>query len=134
SEQTKGITRRGQFGQTLSLSHSLGRLTVAGELWHFTQPLTATKCRREFVGRLVSGQEKSCTGYRIRPWPYFFLDAVGRVCGLHVSFASPTVGIPRSKIKMTRDQLSLSHLQWFTRHLGNKTARAPLSIVTFRNF
>jgi hypothetical protein len=40
SEQTKGSTRRGQFGQTLSISHPLGRLTVAAELWHFTQPLT----------------------------------------------------------------------------------------------
>jgi hypothetical protein len=40
SEQTKGIIRRGKFGQTLSISHPLGRLTVAGELWHFTQPLT----------------------------------------------------------------------------------------------
>jgi len=41
SEQTKGIIRRGQFGQTLSISHPVGRLTVAGELWHFTQPLTS---------------------------------------------------------------------------------------------
>ena len=30
---------RAQFGQTLSISHSLGhRLTLSGELWHFTQP------------------------------------------------------------------------------------------------
>jgi hypothetical protein len=42
SEQTKGIIRRGQFGQTLSISHPLGRLTIAGELWHFTQPLTSS--------------------------------------------------------------------------------------------
>jgi hypothetical protein len=48
SEQTKGIIRRGQFGQTLSVSHPLGRLTVAGELWHFTQPLTS----RNAVGNL----------------------------------------------------------------------------------
>jgi hypothetical protein len=48
SEQTKGILRRGQFGQTLSISHPLGRLTVAGELWHFTQPLTS----RNAVGNL----------------------------------------------------------------------------------
>jgi hypothetical protein len=42
SEQAKGIIRRGQFGQTLSISHALGRLTFAAELWHFTQPLTST--------------------------------------------------------------------------------------------
>jgi len=48
SEQTKGIIRRGQFGQTLSISHPLGRLTVAGELWHFTQPLAS----RNAVGNL----------------------------------------------------------------------------------
>ena len=39
SEQAQGVVRRGQFGQTLSVSHPLGRFTVAGELWHFTQPL-----------------------------------------------------------------------------------------------
>ncbi len=41
SEQTDGRIRRAQFGQTLSISHPLGPFTVAGELWHFTQPLTA---------------------------------------------------------------------------------------------
>src|ERR1700692_2579529 len=40
SEQVQGVVRRGQFGQTLSISHPLGSLTVAGELSHFTQPLT----------------------------------------------------------------------------------------------
>jgi hypothetical protein len=48
SEQAEGIIRRGQFGQTLSVSHPLGRFTVAGELWHFTQPLT----QRNAVGNL----------------------------------------------------------------------------------
>jgi hypothetical protein len=48
SEQTKGAIRRGQFGQTLSISHPLGRLTIAGELWHFTQPLI----NRNAVGNL----------------------------------------------------------------------------------
>jgi hypothetical protein len=41
SEQAAGVVRRGQFGQTLSISHLLGPFTVAGELWHFTQPLTS---------------------------------------------------------------------------------------------
>jgi hypothetical protein len=48
SEQTDGRIRRGQFGQTLSISHPLGPFTVAGELWHFTQPLT----RGNAVGNL----------------------------------------------------------------------------------
>ncbi len=40
SEQAGSGVRRGQFGQTLSISHPLGPFTVSGELWHFTQPLT----------------------------------------------------------------------------------------------
>ena len=40
NEQKDGPLRRGQFGQTISVSHKLGPFTVAGELWHFTQPLT----------------------------------------------------------------------------------------------
>jgi hypothetical protein len=41
SEQAENTVRRGQFGQTLSVSHPLGPVTLAGELWHFTQPLTS---------------------------------------------------------------------------------------------
>ena len=40
SEQIGDRIRRAQFGQALSISHPLGPFTVAGELWHFTQPLT----------------------------------------------------------------------------------------------
>jgi hypothetical protein len=32
--------RRAQFAQTLSVSHPIEKLTVSGEVWHFTQPLT----------------------------------------------------------------------------------------------
>ena len=39
NEQTETHVRRAQFGQTLSISHPLGRgFTLSGELWHFTQP------------------------------------------------------------------------------------------------
>jgi hypothetical protein len=40
NEQAKGVMRRAQFGQTLSVSHPLIKnFTLAGEIWHFTQPL-----------------------------------------------------------------------------------------------
>ena len=39
SEQVKEPVRRGQFGQTLSLSRAFGKTTLSGEIWHFTQPL-----------------------------------------------------------------------------------------------
>jgi len=38
TEETQGGARRAQFGQTLSISHSLKNFTISGELWHFTQP------------------------------------------------------------------------------------------------
>src|ERR1700746_2084516 len=38
SEQVQGAVRRAQFGQTLSISHRLGKFTISGELWHFSQP------------------------------------------------------------------------------------------------
>lgn len=35
------VVHRAQFGQTLSISHPLaGGLSLSGELWHFSQPLT----------------------------------------------------------------------------------------------
>jgi len=39
SEQSDAGIRRAQFGQTVSISHPLGPLTIGGELWHFSQPL-----------------------------------------------------------------------------------------------
>ncbi|MGA8088478.1 MAG: hypothetical protein WCA10_14310 [Terracidiphilus sp.] len=48
NQQSEGNVRRGQFGQTVSISHPLGPFTIAGELWHFTQPLT----RGNAVGNL----------------------------------------------------------------------------------
>ena len=48
NEQSPGTARRGQFGQTMSISHPLGPFTIAGELWHFTQPST----RGNAVGNL----------------------------------------------------------------------------------
>ncbi len=39
NEQTEGVERRGQFGQTLSISHHIvGKFSLSGEIWHFTQP------------------------------------------------------------------------------------------------
>jgi hypothetical protein len=39
NEQVDGAVRRGQFGQTLSVSHSIGsKFGISGEIWHFTQP------------------------------------------------------------------------------------------------
>jgi len=40
TEQGDSGVRRAQFGQTLSVSHPVGRFTVSGEIWHFSQPLT----------------------------------------------------------------------------------------------
>ena len=39
TEQAQGNVSRGQFGQTLSISHPFGKLTISGEIWHFSQPL-----------------------------------------------------------------------------------------------
>ncbi len=41
NEQVEDPVRRAQFGQTLSVSHSLwGKFGLSGEIWHFTQPFT----------------------------------------------------------------------------------------------
>lgn len=39
NEQNEGGVSRAQFGQTISVSRTFGRLGIGGELWHFTQPL-----------------------------------------------------------------------------------------------
>src|ERR1017187_4066173 len=39
NELVQGPVRRAQFGQTLSISHSIGgKFGLSGEIWHFTQP------------------------------------------------------------------------------------------------
>lgn len=44
AEQPGDRIRRAQFGQTLSVSRTFGRYTLAGELWHFSQPPTRGNC------------------------------------------------------------------------------------------
>ena len=56
SEQEGSAVRRAQFGQTISVSHPLGPITIGGELWHFSQPLI----RGNAVGNLW------CVSYAIR--------------------------------------------------------------------
>jgi hypothetical protein len=49
TEMEQGPVRRGQFGQSLTISHSfLKRFTLSGEIWHFTQPFL----RSNAVGNL----------------------------------------------------------------------------------
>ena len=38
TEETEFGVRRAQLAQTLSVSHSLKKFTISGEIWHFTQP------------------------------------------------------------------------------------------------
>ncbi len=73
SEQLADPVRRAQFGQTLSVTHPLlsksfdGKLSLTGELWHFTQPLVdstrdgAASRRSNAVGILWA------LGYTLRP-------------------------------------------------------------------
>jgi len=48
NQMIQGQTRKVQFGQTLSISHPLRKLTLSGEIWHFSQPFL----HREAVGNL----------------------------------------------------------------------------------
>jgi hypothetical protein len=49
NEQTLETMHRAQFGQTLSISHPIvGKLSLSGEIWHFTQPFL----RSHAVGNL----------------------------------------------------------------------------------
>lgn len=49
TELVQGPVRRGQFGQSLTISHPfLRRFTLSGEIWHFTQPFL----RSNAVGNL----------------------------------------------------------------------------------
>lgn len=45
NEVVNGSIRRAQFGQTLSVSHSLRKnFGLSGEIWHFTQPFLRSNC------------------------------------------------------------------------------------------
>lgn len=44
NKQAENHVGRAQFGQTISISHPLKKFTIAGELWHFTQPFLQGNC------------------------------------------------------------------------------------------
>jgi hypothetical protein len=57
TEQRDSGVRRGQFGQTLSVSRTIRKWTIAGEVWHFSQPFL----RGNAVGNLYA------VSYTVRP-------------------------------------------------------------------
>ncbi len=63
NELTKDNVGRAQYGQTISISHPIKKFTVAGELWHFTQP---------FIGGNAAGNLWAIA-YPVRP--YLVVDA-----------------------------------------------------------
>jgi hypothetical protein len=48
NEQQDSALRRAQWGETLSVSRPIGKFTISGEIWHFSQPLV----RAETTGNL----------------------------------------------------------------------------------
>jgi hypothetical protein len=57
TEETEFGKRRAQLAQTLSISHTLKKFTISGEIWHFTQPYFNSNA----VGNLWS------LSYQLRP-------------------------------------------------------------------
>lgn len=57
NEVIEGTTHRAQFGQSLTISHPVGkRFAVSGEIWHFTQPFL----RSNAVGKPMGGGATRC--------------------------------------------------------------------------
>jgi hypothetical protein len=73
SEQLANPVRRAQFGQTLSVTHPLfsksfgGKLSLTGELWHFTQPLVDTTRDGAVSRRSNAVATLWALGYTLRP-------------------------------------------------------------------
>ncbi len=73
NEQTDGVTRRAQFGQTLALSHPVfasalqERLSGIVELSHFTQPLEGETREGTFVARANAIDLLFVATYSVRP-------------------------------------------------------------------
>ncbi len=80
NELVESSVRRAQFGQTLSISHPVSsRLSISGELWHFTQPflrghavgnLWAVSCKARKNLVLDAGFNRGLTGTSTR-WEVF---------------------------------------------------------------
>lgn len=79
NEQNSGSVRRGQFSQTLAVSHPLFEEATAGklggvvELSHFTQPFVAASVSGSLVSRANSVDLLFAAVYSVRP--NFVLDA-----------------------------------------------------------
>jgi hypothetical protein len=73
SEQVADPVRRAQFGQTLSVTHSLlseslhDKLGVTGEIWHFTQPLVNATRGGDVSPRSNAVGTLWALGYTLRP-------------------------------------------------------------------
>jgi hypothetical protein len=69
-ESSGAVTlRRAQFAQTLSVNHPVhgDRLQLAGELYHFTQPMVHATAGGDFVARANAVDGLVALSYAVRP-------------------------------------------------------------------
>jgi hypothetical protein len=67
TEMVQGSVRRGQFGQSLTISHPfLHRFTLSGEIWHFSQPFLRSNAV-EFESSVCRAVERRCLPPTCRP-------------------------------------------------------------------
>ena len=93
NEQLEGPVRRLQFGQTLSISHPLGKgFALSGEIWRFSQPFL----RGNAIGNLwaVSYAARKNPGLRRRLRERFdrHVHALGSLRRPNLFAAPPAVG------------------------------------------
>ena len=83
--------RRAQFGQTLSISHGVGkRFGVSGELWDFTQPFLRSYAFGNLWARELQREKEPGVRRRIRSRVEQYFDSMGDSGGLYLFVAAKT--------------------------------------------
>ena len=83
--------RRAQFGQTLSVSHGVGkRFGVSGELWDFTQPFLRSYAFGNLWAAELQREKEPGVRRRIRSRVEQYVDSMGDSGGIYLFVAAET--------------------------------------------
>ena len=91
AEQTEFGTRRAQLAQTLSISHPIGRFTISGEIWHFTQPYFNSNAVGNLWAVSYPVQRNLVIDGGFDHGLHQDVNALGGVCRVHLFIAAPAL-------------------------------------------
>jgi hypothetical protein len=111
AEQIQGTVHRAQFGQTLTISHPVGKFTIFAGAVAFLATIRPRQRRREPLGTLLFAAKESGARRRVQSWTDQDVHSMGSLRRVYVPTAPSSLEGPLWTATLTRRSLSFVRCQ-----------------------